>query len=96
MTEIQSKTVSEPVMDQILVPLTAGICLIVLAAVLKKILLVPASQLSSDIILFIFIYTGFGISYHWSRPKEGASWVTKLWIGMILMVTIAIIALYAI
>lgn len=96
MPEVRSIAVPEPVRDQILVPLTAGICLVVLAAFLKKILLVPTSQLSSDIILFIIIYAGFGISYRWSRPKEGSQRVTLLWIGMIIMVTVAIIVLYAI
>jgi hypothetical protein len=82
---------------RIAVPLTAGICLVLLAVILKNVLWVPAAQLSSDMLLYIIIYTGFIISF----PLAGdtGTFTTKrtaLWSGIIILVTLGIIAVYAI
>jgi hypothetical protein len=83
--------------SRIAVPLTAGICLVLLAVVLKNVLWVPAAQLSSDMLLYIIIYTGFIISF----PLAGDTGTvtakrTALWSGIIILVTLGIIAVYAI
>lgn len=91
-------TFSPTLMDsRVIIPLTSGICLILLAVVLKNVLLVPAQQLSSDMILYIIIYMGFIISYPLSGDtKPGSSTRLKLWIGIIILCTLAIILVYAI
>lgn len=81
---------------RILVPLTAGICLVFLAVVLKNILLVPAAQLSSDLILYIILYMGFIVSFPFTGSTDtGPADRTLLWAGIIVIVTLAIIAVYA-
>lgn len=80
----------------VMVPLTAGICLVLLTVVLKNVLLVPAQQLTSDIILYIIIYTGFIVSFPLQDDGDaGSSRRMLLWIGMIIAVTVGIILVYA-
>jgi len=82
---------------RVIVPLTAGLCLILLAMVLKNILLVPAQQLSSDMILFIIIYTGFIVTFPLTDDTaDGSPGRTLFWTGMIILAMFAIIAVYAI
>jgi len=82
---------------RVLVPLTAGICLVLLAMVLKNILLVPAAELSSDIVLYIIVYMGFIVSYQAAGDTEtGETTRTLLWIGTCILMTIGIIVVYAI
>lgn len=82
---------------RITVPLTAGVCLVLLAVVLKNILLVPAGQLSSDIILYIIIYMGFIVSFPLGDDTAtGSSERTMIWTIVIILVTLGIIAVCAI
>jgi len=82
---------------RVVVPLTAGICLVLLAMILKKILLVPTAQLSSDMVLYIIIYMGFIVSYPLAdRETTGSPMRTLLWIGTCILMTLGIIAVYAI
>lgn len=81
---------------RVLVPLTAGICLLLLAVILKNILLVPAAQLSSDMLLYIILYMGFVVSFPFAGSTDtGPANRTILWTGIIVIVTLAIIAVYA-
>lgn len=82
---------------RITVPLTAGLCLVALALVLKNVLLVPAAQLSSDMVLYIIIYMGFIVSFPIVDERSaGSSARTSLWIGTCILMTLGIIAVYAI
>ena len=82
---------------RIIVPLTGGICLLLLIMVLKNILLVPAAELSSQIILYIICYMGFIVSYSVADTKTPGSPVrTLLWMGACILMTIGIIVVYAI
>jgi hypothetical protein len=81
---------------RIIVPLTAGICLVLLAVVLKNVLLVPATQLSSDMILYIILYIGFIVSYPLADNETTGSPVrTMLWTGTCILMTFGIIAVNA-
>jgi hypothetical protein len=82
---------------RIIVPLTAGICLVLLAMVLKNVLHVPATQLSSDMILYIILYMGFIVSYPLAdNETTGSPGWTLLWTGASVLMTLGIIAVYAI
>lgn len=82
---------------RITIPLIAGICLVLLTVVLKNVLLVPAAQLSSDLILYIIIYMGFLIIFPLGDSTDtGPATRTLLWTGIIILVTLGIIAVYAI
>jgi hypothetical protein len=83
-------------MNDKIVPLTAAACLIALTVVLKNILLVPAETLSKDIIIYIIIYMGFIITYPLAKEESGKPKYTLLWVLIIILVTLAIIAVYAI
>jgi hypothetical protein len=81
---------------RIIVPLTGGICLLLLVMVLKNILLVPAAELSSQMILYIICYMGFIVSYSVAETRAPASPMrTLLWMGTCILMTIGIIAVYA-
>jgi hypothetical protein len=82
---------------RVTLPLAAGICLVMLAVVLKNILLVPAAQLSSDMLLYIIIYVGFIISFPlMDTTTDAPPGRTLLWTGVIVLATLGIIAVYAI
>jgi hypothetical protein len=82
---------------RVIVPLTAGLCLVLLAMVLKNVLYVPAAQLSSDMILYIIIYTGFIVSYPFAdNTPDSSSARTMLWTGIIILATLGIVWVYAI
>jgi hypothetical protein len=82
---------------RITVPLTAGLCLIGLAIVLKNVFLVPAERLSSDMLLYIIIYIGFIVSFPLGDDTAtGSPGRTMLWTVIIILATIGIIAVYAI
>ncbi len=82
---------------RIAVPLTAGICLILLTVILKNVIQLPATQLSSDILLFIIIYFGFIISFPFTdTSRHGSSSPAMLWMGAIILATLGIIVVYAI
>jgi hypothetical protein len=85
---------------RIIVPLTAGLCLILQIVVLKNVLHVPAERLSSDIPLYIFIYMGLVITFPFiteTEPTEPMSRSrTMLWVLVFVILTLAIIGIYAI
>jgi hypothetical protein len=82
---------------RVIVPVTAGLCLIALAMVLKNIILVPAVQLSSDMLLYIIIYLGFIVSFQAAdEVPAGVPSRTLLWTGTCILMTLGIIAVYAI
>lgn len=82
---------------RVIVPLTAGFCLVLLAMILKNVLYVPAAQLTSDMILYIIIYTGFIVSYPLAdNTPDGSSLRTMLWTGVIILTTLGIVVVYAI
>jgi hypothetical protein len=84
--------------DQVIVSLVTGICLIGLVAVLKNILLIPPDILSRDVIVYIIIYIGFITSL---SAKDKTTKLFKydsslFWSILIILITLAIIAIYAI
>ena len=82
---------------RITIPLTAGLCLILLAVVLKNVLYVPADRLSSEMLLYIIIYTGFLVTFPLTDTTDnGPVSRTILWTGIIILITLGIIAVYAI
>ncbi len=90
--------------DKAKVAVVIAACLIGLVIVLKNVLLVPADVLSQDVIWYIIIYGVFFVTINFTTeedaPKEGSKsrkaydspWV---WSAVIIVVTVAIIALYA-
>lgn len=82
---------------RVTIPLTAGLCLILLTVVLKNVLLVPAAQLSSDMLLYLIIFMGFIVTFPLlDETMDVSSARTLLWAGVIILVTLGIIAVYAI
>jgi len=80
------------------VSIVAGICLFVLVVVLKNVLLVPADILSRDILVYIIIYWAFTV---FSLPAKDDIKKSKYdrplyWSLLIILITLAIIAVYAI
>ncbi len=77
--------------------LTAGICLIALAVVLKNVLFVPADILMRDMIVYIIIYLGF-ITFAFrtddipEKPENLSPLPGDL---LVVIITLAIIAVYA-
>jgi uncharacterized RDD family membrane protein YckC len=97
MTETSVRIPSVLRNDRVIISLTAGTCILLLAVVLKNILLVPAGQLLSNMILYIIIYTSFLVTYPLvGETGTGSSTKTMIWAGVILLITLAIIAVYAI
>jgi hypothetical protein len=81
----------------IVVPLTAGLCLVLLALVLKNILLLPADKLASDLVLYIVLYMGLIVSFPLGETGKIAPFSrTMIWTGGIILITIGIIAYTAI
>ncbi len=90
--------------DKAKVAVVIAACLIGLVIVLKNVLLVPADVLSQDVIWYIILYGVFFVTLNFSAegdvPKEDTKsrkaydspWV---WSAVIVVVTLAIIALYA-
>jgi membrane protease YdiL (CAAX protease family) len=85
---------------RVIVPLTAGLCLILQTVVLKNVLHVPAERLSSDMTLYIFIYMGLVVTFPFmteTEPPEPMSRSrTMLWVLVFVILTLAIIGIYAI
>ena len=97
MTETSVRIPSVLRNDRMIISLTAGICIILLAIVLKNILLVPAGRLSSDMILYIIMYSGFAVTFPLiGDTGKGSPTRTIIWTGVIILITLAIIAVYAI
>lgn len=97
MSDISTRISSALRNSRVVVSLTAGLCLILLTIVLKNVLHVPAERLSSDIILYIIIYMGLVIAIPFMDETEPLSPSrTMLWIVVIVIITLAIIGVYAI
>ncbi len=97
MSEVRTRTAPGFRINRVMIPLTAGACLILLAVILKNVLLVPAQQLSSDMILYIIIYLGFIVTFQFREEEQPeSSSRTLFWISVILLATFGIVAVYAI
>jgi drug/metabolite transporter (DMT)-like permease len=82
---------------RILFALTAGACLFALVIVLKNILHVPESRLLPDIVVYIGVYTGFSLVYPVAIHERHSRKINNpvLWSALIVVMTLAIIVLYA-
>jgi len=83
--------------DQTIVSIVAGICLIGLTVVLKNVLLISPDILSRDIIIHIIIYVGFITSFL-AKNKTAKRFkcdTPLFWSILIVLITLAIIAIYA-
>ncbi len=80
------------------VAITASLCLIALTVVLKNVILVPAAELNRDIVLYIIIYSGFIMSFlpvkDQANPEMPGRW-PLVWCAVVVIATLAIIAVYA-
>jgi len=83
--------------NQTLVALTAGACLLALVIALRNILNVPTEQLTRDLILYIGIFGGLATSYPLVTRRRADLTISHpgLWIAVIVVVTLAIIVMYA-
>ena len=83
--------------DQVIISIVTGICLVSLIAVLKSVLLISPDVLSSDVIVYVIIYIGFitTLSARDRTQKEFKYDTPKFWSMLIVLITIAIIAYYA-
>lgn len=82
--------------DQTVVSIVAGICLVGLVVVLKNLLLISPDVLSRDVIVYIIIYIGFITSCSAIDKTEKSRYGASLfWSVLIVLITIAIIAVYA-
>ncbi|GAI24464.1 unnamed protein product [marine sediment metagenome] len=83
--------------DQTIVSIVTGICLIGLVVVLKTILMISAEVLSRDIIIYIIIYVGFitSLSAKNKTAKRFKYDTPLFWSILIVLITLAIIAVYA-
>jgi len=83
--------------DKDKVSIVAGICLFSLVVVLKNILLVPADIISRDIIVYIIIYWAFTVFPQHTKEEVKKSRYDKplYWNLLIILITLAIIAVYA-
>jgi hypothetical protein len=80
-----------------LVALTAGACLLALVIALKNILNVPTERLTTGLVICICILGGLATSYPLVTRRRSASVIRHpgLWIALIVIVTMAIIVMYA-
>ncbi len=78
------------------IAITAAACLLGLVVTLKDILRVPAEILSRDVILYIFIYSLWGILYPTQvKESQNSIWYRPIfWIGLIVLMTVGIILVY--
>jgi hypothetical protein len=80
-----------------LVILTSGACILALLIALKNILNVPTEQLTTGLVISVFIFGGLATSYPLVTRRRSASVIRHpgLWVALIVSVTMAIIILYA-
>ncbi len=83
--------------DQTIISIVAGICLIGLVVVLKNVLFISPEIISRDIIVYIIIYIGFVTSLSAKdKTKKLFKYDTPLfWSILIVLITLAIITVYA-
>ncbi|MCJ7816302.1 MAG: hypothetical protein MUP55_00455 [Candidatus Aenigmarchaeota archaeon] len=83
--------------DKDKVVIVAAASMVSLVVILKNILLVPADTLSRDIMLYIIVYFGFVVSYPAGRMEKKSKCCSPVyWSIAIILITLAIIAVYAI
>ena len=84
--------------DQTKVSIVAGVCLFGLVAVLKNVVHIPGEILSRDVLLYIIIYSAFGIAYPAKSEEATRSRLDNplYWGLLIVLITLAIIGVYAI
>jgi hypothetical protein len=82
---------------QSIVSLVAGFCLLGLIVTLKNVLMVPAESLVQDTVVYIIIYVGFITSFSLKNEStKKFKYDTPLfWSMFLVLITLAIIALYA-
>lgn len=79
------------------VPLTAVLCLILLGVVLKTVLLLPAEEFSSAMVLYIVTYMALIVSFPLGETARIAPLArTLIWNGGILLITLGILVVSAI
>jgi hypothetical protein len=88
--------------NKAMVGMVAGICMMGLIVVLKNVLSISADVLSRDMIIYVIVYFGFITAVNFTEevptgqdaPKKTSDnpWV---WSAIAVVVTIAIIAVYA-
>lgn len=84
--------------DKDKVSIIAGICLFSLVVVIKNVLLVPSDIISRDIVIYIVIYWAFTVFPQLSKEEVKKSKYDNplYWSLLIILITLAIIAVYAI
>ena len=85
------------VIDQVMVPIVTGGCLVLLVAVLKNVLMVPQEVLSQDFITYVIIYIGYITAYS-ARDDDKRRFrydTPVFWSILIVIITVGIIAIYA-
>ncbi len=85
------------VIDRVMVPIATGVCLVLLVAVLKNVLMVPLEVLSQDFITYVVIYIGY-ITAFTARDDEKRRFrydTPVFWSILIIIITMVIIAIYA-
>ena len=85
------------VIDQVMVPIVTGGCLVLLVAVLKNVLMVPQEVLSRDFIIYVIIYIGYITAYSAREDdKRRFRYDTPVfWSILIVIITLAILGIYA-
>ncbi len=80
------------------VSLVSAACLLGLVIVLKNILLVPVQILTQNIVLFIMFYAVYGVLCPNTSTEKKNTWHANplYWDLLVILVTVAIIAVYAI
>lgn len=83
--------------EQSIVSLVTGFCLLGLIVALKNVLRVPAESLMQDTVVYIIIYIGFitSLSIRNGSTKKFKYDTPMFWSILIVLITLAIIALYA-
>jgi hypothetical protein len=84
------------------VGVVAAACLMGLIIVLKNVLLVPVEVLSRDMIIYIIVYFGFITAMNFTEETPGGPAPSGrgsdnpwMWGALVVVVTLAIIAVYA-
>jgi hypothetical protein len=71
--------------DSMKIQLVSGVCLISLVVILKNLIMVPATTLATDVIVYIAIYGGFVLL----KPKD-----VNHSAALLVLITAAIISFY--
>lgn len=84
--------------NKIQVSIVSAACLLGLAIILKNVLLVPVQVLTRDIVLYIMFYSAFCVLCPNESEENGKQGFAKplYWNLLIILITVAIVVLYAI